>query len=57
MAKKFDPAYKLEVCKQVESGAATIPEISKETGIHEKYSILMVKALSREQRYALCRKW
>jgi transposase len=35
MAKKFDPAYKLEVCKQVESGATTAPEISKETGIHQ----------------------
>ena len=33
MAKKFDPAYKLEVCKQVESGATTAPEISKETSI------------------------
>ena len=31
--KRYDPAYKLEVCKQVESGMATVHEISKETGI------------------------
>jgi transposase len=35
MSKKFDPAYKLEVCKTVESGAATVPELSRETGISE----------------------
>jgi len=35
MSKKYDPAYKLEVCKTVESGTATVPEISRETGINE----------------------
>lgn len=35
MAKAYDPAYKLEVCKQVESGTATVSEISRETGISE----------------------
>ena len=35
MSKKFDPAYKLEVCQSVESGAATVVEISKEAGISE----------------------
>jgi transposase len=35
MAKAYDPAYKLEVCKQVESGSATVVEISRETGINE----------------------
>ena len=35
MGKTYDPAYKLEVCKNVASGAATVPEISKETGINE----------------------
>ena len=35
MSKKFDPAYKLEVCKSVESGTATVAEISRETGISE----------------------
>ena len=35
MAKVYDPAYKVEVCKQVESGAATVSEMSRETGISE----------------------
>lgn len=35
MGKVYDPAYKLEVCKQVESGSATVVEISRETGISE----------------------
>ena len=35
MAKVYDPAYKLEVCKQVESGSASVKEISRETGINE----------------------
>jgi len=35
MSKIYDPAYKLEVCKTVESGMATVPEMSRETGINE----------------------
>jgi len=35
MAKKFDPAYKLQVCQTVESGTATVAELSRETGICE----------------------
>jgi len=35
MGKTYDPAYKLEVCKQVASGVATVSEISRETGINE----------------------
>jgi len=35
MSKVYDPAYKLEVCQSVESGAVTVPEISRETGISE----------------------
>jgi transposase len=35
MSKKFDPAYKLEVCKTVDSGTATVVEMSQETGINE----------------------
>ena len=35
MSKKFDPAYKLEVCKTVDSGHATVVEMSRETGISE----------------------
>ena len=35
MTKKFDPAYKLQVCQSVESGTATVPELSRETGISE----------------------
>ena len=33
--RKYDPAYKLELCKAVSSGAATVPELSRETGITE----------------------
>ena len=35
MGNVYDPAYKLEVCKQVECGSATVKEISRETGINE----------------------
>ena len=35
MSNKFDPAYKLEVCKTVDSGMATVAEMSRETGISE----------------------
>ena len=35
MGKTYDPAFKLEICKQVESGSVTVPEISRETGINE----------------------
>jgi transposase len=35
MSKKFDPAYKYEICKIVESGSSTVPELSRETGINE----------------------
>ena len=49
MAKKFDPAYKLEVCKQVESGAATVSEISRETGIHENTLYTWLKRYRENQ--------
>lgn len=35
MSKAYDPAYKMEVCQTVESGTATVGEISRETGISE----------------------
>ena len=35
MTKKFDPAYKLQICQSVETGSATVVELSKETGISE----------------------
>ena len=35
MSKKFDPAYKLQICQSVESGTATVVELSRETGISE----------------------
>jgi len=35
MSKKFDPAYKLQICQAVESGTAAVPELSRETGISE----------------------
>ena len=35
MSKRFDPAYKMEVCKSIASGHATVVEMAQETGIHE----------------------
>ena len=35
MSKVYDPGYKIEVCKQIESGTATVGDISRETGISE----------------------
>ena len=49
MAKKYDPAYKLEVCKTVESGMATVPEMSRETGISENTLYIWMKRY-RENR-------
>ena len=34
MSKVYDPSYKIEICKQLESGS-NVPEISHETGINE----------------------
>ena len=31
--KQYDPAYKLQICQTVESGTATVAELSRETGI------------------------
>ena len=41
--RKFDPAYKLEVCKTVDSGTATVPEMSRETGISENTLYIWMK--------------
>ena len=43
MSKKYDPAYKLEVCKTVESGVATVAELSRETGISENTLYVWLK--------------
>ena len=43
MSKKYDPAYKLEVCQAVESGAATVAEMSRETGISENTLYIWMK--------------
>jgi len=49
VSKKYDPAYKLEVCKTVESGAATVAEMSRETGISENTLYIWMKRY-RENR-------
>ena len=49
MSKKYDPAYKLEVCKAVESGTATVSEMSKETGISDNTLYIWLKRY-RENR-------
>jgi transposase len=43
MSKQYDPAYKLEICKTVESGSATVAEMSRETGIGENTLYTWVK--------------
>ena len=49
MAKVYDPAYKIEICKQVESGSASVSEISRETGISENTLYIWMKRY-RENR-------
>ena len=48
-SKRYDPAYKLEICKSVESGVATVPELSRETGISENTLYIWMKRY-RENR-------
>lgn len=43
MSKRFDPSYKLELCKSIDSGHATVAEMSRETGIHENTLYTWVK--------------
>ena len=49
MSKKYDPAYKLEVCKSVDSGHATVADMSRETGISENTLYIWMKRY-RENR-------
>ena len=35
LQKRYDPEYKIEVCKQIASGLATVAGISRETGVSE----------------------
>jgi transposase len=49
MSKRFDPAYKLEVCKSIDSGHATVPEMAKETGIHENTLYTWMKRYRKNQ--------
>ena len=49
MSKKYDPAYKLEVCKSIDSGNATVTEMSRETGISENTLYIWMKRY-RENR-------
>jgi transposase len=49
MSKRFDPAYKLEVCKSIDSGHATVTEMAKETGIHENTLYVWMKRYRENQ--------
>jgi len=49
MSKQYDPVYKLEVCKQITSGSATVAEINRETGISENTLYIWLKRY-RENR-------
>jgi len=46
---RYDPAYKLEVCKTIDSGTATVAEMSRETGIAENTLYIWMKRY-RENR-------
>ena len=35
MGKVYDPSYKKEICKQIESGEYTVVQMHRETGISE----------------------
>jgi len=35
MSKQYEPEYKLEICKTVDSGGVTVSEMSRRTGIKE----------------------
>ena len=48
-SKRYDPAYKLEVCKTIDSGSATVAEMSRETGLHENTLYVWLKRY-RENR-------
>ena len=52
MTKKYDPAYKIEVCKTVDSGDATVAEISRETGINENTLYTWMKKYRTNQEKA-----
>jgi len=41
--KNYDPAYKLEVCKTVDSGASTVSEMSREIGVSENTLYVWMK--------------
>ena len=43
MSKRYDPAYKLEVCKTVDSGDASVADMSRETGISENTLYIWMK--------------
>jgi len=47
--KNYDPSYKIEVCKAVDSGATTVAEMSRETGISENTLYIWMKRY-RENR-------
>jgi len=47
--KRYDPAYKLEICKSVDSGTATVAELSREIGISENTLYIWLKRY-RENR-------
>jgi len=43
MSKKYDPAYKTEVCKQIESKKYTVAEMSRDIGISENTLYIWMK--------------
>ena len=49
MSTRYEPAYKFEICKAVDSGSATVAEMSRETGISENTLYIWMKRY-RENR-------
>jgi len=48
-AKRYDPAYKTEVCKQIASGITTIAGMSRETGVSENTLHVWMKRYRENQ--------
>jgi len=53
MSKRYEPGYKLELCKVVDSGRATVAEMSREAGIRENtlYTWLRWYRLNRDKPF------
>jgi len=52
MTKKYDPAYKVEVCKTIASGASTVAGMSRETRINDNTLYIWMKRYNENKEKA-----